>query len=367
MSGQTSDVTVQAAPAEAPVLLERRGRAAVLTLNRPRAINALTHEMVGLLDRALRELADDASVEVVVLRGAGERGLCAGGDIVAIHRDATTGGTGSEDFWRDEYVLNALIARYPKPYVALMDGIVLGGGVGVSAHGSVRVVTERTRIGMPETGIGFVPDVGGTWLLSHAPGELGTYVALTAGHVDGADAIAIGLADHYVASGDLDRLVDLLAARPLDEALGEVTTEPPASRLLASRPWVDAGFAADDVRDVLAALRERPEPEAAEAADAVAAKSPTAVAVTLRALRGARAMGSLEEALAQEYRIVLRMLRGHDFPEGIRAQVIDKDRSPRWRPASADDVTADVVSAHFEPLEPSRELDLPHPDRTEQQ
>ncbi|GAB2987625.1 hypothetical protein GCM10027076_27130 [Nocardioides montaniterrae] len=158
---------------EPTVLAERRGRVGVLTLNRPRAINALSHEMVGLLMRQLESWESDAAVETVVLTGAGERGLCAGGDIVSFHRDAVTGGRGTETFWRDEYDLNAFIDRYPKPYVALMDGIVLGGGVGVSAHAGHRVVTERTRIGMPETGIGFVPDVGGTWLLSHAPGELG--------------------------------------------------------------------------------------------------------------------------------------------------------------------------------------------------
>ncbi|MDR6176412.1 enoyl-CoA hydratase [Nocardioides zeae] len=340
-------------PAEPPVLVERRGRAGVLTLNRPRALNALTHEMVGLLDEALQAWAEDPDVEVVVLRGAGERGLCAGGDIVAIHRDATTGGTGSEDFWRDEYHLNALIARYPKPYVALMDGIVLGGGVGVSAHASHRVVTERTRIGMPETGIGFVPDVGGTWLLSRSPGELGTYVALTAGHADGADALVLGLADRMVASSDLDRLVEQLAdpsAGDVDAVLDAVAVAAPASTLTAAREWIDAGFAHDDARDVVAALRARPEPEARAAADAVEAKSPTSVAVTLRALRAARDLGSLEEALAQEYRIALRMLRGHDFPEGVRAQVIDKDRNPRWDPASLELLQDADVASYFAPL-----------------
>ncbi|HEY1133358.1 MAG TPA: enoyl-CoA hydratase/isomerase family protein [Nocardioides sp.] len=336
--------------AEPTVLAEVRGRVGLLTLNRPRAINALTHEMVGLLDARLRAWASDPAVQTVVVRGAGDRGLCAGGDIVAIHRDATTGGTGSEDFWRDEYRLNALIAGYPKPYVALMDGIVLGGGVGVSAHGSHRVVTERTRVGMPETGIGFVPDVGGTWLLSHAPGELGTHVALTAGHVGAADAIDLGLADRYVDSADLDRLVELLEQQPVEEALEAVAGVAAPGSLAEARPWIDAAFAHDDVPTIIASLRARPEDDAHRAADAVAAKSPTAVAVTLRALRAARAMAGLEQALDQEYRIVLRMLRGHDFPEGIRAQVIDKDRNPRWRPARFEDLDTGAVDAYFAPL-----------------
>jgi enoyl-CoA hydratase len=333
------------------VITERRGRLGILTLNRPRAINALTHEMVGVLTRTLRDWADDATVETVVLTGAGDRGLCAGGDIVSIHRDAVSGGKGSEDFWRDEYALNALISSYPKPYVALMDGIVLGGGVGVSAHASHRVVTDRTRIGMPETCIGFVPDVGGTWLLSHAPGELGTYVALTAGHVDAGDAIELCLADHYVLARDLPRFVELLTERPVAAAVAHVVQPRPDSKPSAHREWIDVAFRGNDAAIILARLRDRPEPAARAGYEAVAANSPIAVAVTLRALRSAREMNGLTEALRQEYRIAVRMLRGHDFPEGIRAQVVDKDRNPRWEPATVDGVSPGLVAAYFEPLD----------------
>ena len=193
------------------VLVYRRGHLGHLVLNRPKSINALTHSMVITIAAALEKWESDDSVATVLISGAGDRGLCAGGDIIAIYTDAIgtdekVGGAASASFWADEYALNAHIARYSKPYVAFMDGVVLGGGVGVSAHGSFRVVTERTRLGMPETGIGFVPDVGGTFLLSRAPGELGTHLALTAGSVTGADAIALGLADHFVTS---DRLADL--------------------------------------------------------------------------------------------------------------------------------------------------------------
>jgi len=341
--------------AESPVLAERRGRLGVLTLNRPRAINALTHEMVSLIRSALDAWAEDPEVETVLLTGAGERGLCAGGDIVSIHRDALTGSTGSEDFWRDEYQLNATIASYPKPYVALMDGIVLGGGVGVSAHASHRVVTERTRIGMPETGIGFVPDVGGTWLLAHAPGELGTYVALTAGHVDAGDAIELGLADHHVLSEDLPRLIELLESRPVSEALAHVLQPAPPSPLGKQRDWIDTAFAGDDPATILAAVQRRSEPEARKAAEALGRNSPTALVVTLRALRAAGQMNGLTQALDQEYRIAVRMLRGHDFPEGIRAQVIDKDRNPRWKPATIAGVTTAMVDHYFAPLNPHQE------------
>jgi enoyl-CoA hydratase len=334
---------------DATVLAERRGRVGLLTLNRPRAINALSHEMVRLLTSRLEEWATDPGVGTVVLTGAGERGLCAGGDVVSFHRDAVSGGRGTEEFWRDEYDLNAMIDRYPKPYVALMDGIVLGGGVGVSAHGGHRVVTERTRMGMPETGIGFLPDVGGTWLLSRAPGELGTYAALTGRHFDAADAIELGLADVVVGSASLDALVAGLEDGPVDEVIASFAEPAPPSWLAAQREWVDACFAGDDAVAIVAALEARPEPEAAEAAGLIRSKSPTAVAVTLAALRRARGLASLEDALDLEWRVAVRLLRGSpDFREGIRAQVIDKDRNPQWDPPRLEDVDRAVVAAYVE-------------------
>jgi enoyl-CoA hydratase len=349
----TPDTTPATTATAATVLTERRGpngRLGVITLNRPRAINALTHGMTLQIRAVLEDWARDDDVEAVALTGAGDRGLCAGGDIVAIYDDARTGGTATEDFWRDEYHLNAFIASYPKPYVALMDGLVLGGGVGLSAHASHRVVTDRTRIGMPEVGIGFVPDVGGTWLLSHAPGELGTHLALTAGHVDAGDAIAVGLADHYVPAADLDTLLQLLAELPADAAINEVARRAPASNLLQHRDWIDATYAHDHVEDVVTALAARPEGAAAAAHAAISTKSPTSLVVTLRALRTARTMSSLEDALDQEYRLAVRMLRGHDFPEGIRAQVVDKDRNPNWWPATVADIESSAVDAYFASL-----------------
>ncbi|MDF1479325.1 enoyl-CoA hydratase/isomerase family protein [Leifsonia sp. H3M29-4] len=333
------------------VVFERRGRLGIATLNRPAALNALTHEMVVALQSQLDDWRDDDAVQAVALTGAGDRGFCAGGDIVAIYHDAREGGTASVDFWRDEYVLNAAIARYPKPVVAFMDGIVLGGGIGLAAHASHRVVTERSSVGLPETTIGFVPDVGGTYLLSRAPGELGTHLALTAGSVGGADAIALGLADVFVPAERLPQLAATLEAASPDEAISIVAITPPPSPLLAQRDWIDAAYAGDDLTTILERLDALGTPEAATAAQSIRRKSPTALLVTLAALRRARRLPDLESVLDQELRVSVHALSWPDLAEGIRAQVIDKDRTPAWRPASIDAVDPTDVQAAFAPLD----------------
>ncbi|MFE6504900.1 enoyl-CoA hydratase/isomerase family protein [Kitasatospora sp. NPDC057738] len=340
------------------VLTEREGRAGLIVLNRPAALNALTHGMVRRISEALDTWENDEQVGTVVISGAGERAFCAGGDIVAIHRAATGGDPGAvEEFWRDEYRLNARIARYPKPYVALMNGIVMGGGVGVSAHGSVRIVTETTRVALPEAGIGFVPDVGGTYLLALAPGELGTHLALTAGSVGAADALLCGLADHFVPSERLPALLDDLAELPVHDALERHVQPVPAGLLDGQRDWIDHCYAAGTVEEILDRLRGSGEPEAKKAADRIAANSPTAVKATLAALRRARALGPLEAVLDQEYRVSCTALATPDLAEGIRAQVIDKDRAPRWSPAALSAVEPAVVARYFAPLG-ERELGL---------
>jgi len=344
------------------VLFERRGRLGVILLNRPQSVNALTHGMGAAMSSQLEEWAEDDAVHTVLVRGAGERGMCAGGDIVAIYRDMVEGdGSATAEFWADEYRLNSLIGRYPKPYVAFMDGLVLGGGIGISAHGSHRIVTESTRTGMPEVTIGFVPDVGGTHLLAMAPGESGAHAALTGAHVNAADALHLGLADHFVPSDGLDDLAQMLEDEPADVAIRAFALAPPASGLAAQRSWIDKAYASNDVGDILQSLRATQVPEASQAADAIEAKSPTAVKVALEALRRARSRSlgdkALEEALDEEYRFGLRLLAGHDFREGIRAQVIDKDRDPHWIPATLTEVTQDMVDACFAPLG-ERELGL---------
>ncbi|MBP2477816.1 enoyl-CoA hydratase [Crossiella equi] len=328
------------------VLIRVEGGVGRITLNRPKAINALSDEMLLEMAAALRGWATDDSVRVVLLDGAGERGLCAGGDIRSIHEATRTGDTGPIEFWREEYRLNAAIARYPKPYVAFMDGLVMGGGVGVSAHGSVRVVTERTSIGMPEVSIGFIPDVGGTWLLAHTPGELGTHLALTGTRIGAADAILCGLADQYVPSAALPELAALPAERLLVEIAGRAEAAP-AGQLAADREWIDTCYAADTVEQILANLYAHGHPGAEAAAKEIQAKAPTAVKVTLRALREARRLASLEDALNLEHRLVSKFLTAPDLAEGIRAAVIDKDRNPRWNPATLAEVDAATVDSYF--------------------
>ncbi|MCX5193021.1 enoyl-CoA hydratase/isomerase family protein [Streptomyces sp. NBC_00249] len=340
------------------VVVGRLGRAGLLTLNRPRALNALTHAMVLRMAQALDAWETDPSVEVVVVRGAGERGLCAGGDIRAIHDDAKAGTGLSAGFWRDEYLLNARIAACPKPYVALMDGIVMGGGVGVSAHGNVRVVTERSRIAMPETGIGFVPDVGGTYLLALAPGELGTHLALTGTAIGAGDALLCGLADHYVPSDRLDAFTDDLTREPVTEALARHVAPPPPGELAAAREWIDPCYRAGTVEEIIDRLHATGIPAAKETAGILLAKSPTALKVTLAALRRARELGPLERVLEQEYRVSCNALAHPDLVEGIRAQVIDKDRDPAWNPPTLTEVRDSDVERYFAPLGEGRELRL---------
>jgi len=332
----------------AEVLFERRGGLGVVTLNRPQAVNALTAGMASAMLVQLTLWADDDAVAAVLVRGAGDRGLCAGGDIVAIYRDMLDGGDATADFWAEEYRMNALISGYPKPYVAFMDGLVLGGGVGISAHGSLRIVTERTRMGMPETTIGFVPDVGGTLLLSRSPGESGTHAALTGAHLSGADALFLGLADHFVPSAKLAELAEALEGEAADDAVAGFAGEAPPSVLAAQQEWIDACYSSDDAGEIVRRLRAVGG-EASDAADTIEAKSPTAVKVALESLRRVRGLG-LEEALEQEYRVGLRFLAGPDFREGIRAQVVDKDRNPHWQPAALAEVSRDDVESYFEPL-----------------
>ncbi|MFF3579445.1 enoyl-CoA hydratase/isomerase family protein [Streptomyces mirabilis] len=361
-----TDDTVPATGIDDSLLLRTEGRAAYLTLNRPKALNALTHAMVRRIDRALTAWEHDPAVETVVLTGAGERGLCAGGDIRAIHEDVRNGdGTASAAFWRDEYRLNARIAHYPKPYVAVMDGIVMGGGVGVSAHGSVRIVTERSKIAMPETGIGFVPDVGGTYLLALAPGELGTHLALTGSPTGAGDALLCGLADLYVPSDSLPRLIADLAHAPVRQVLGQHARQEPPGELAAARPWIDACYAVDTVEEIIDRLLEHGGSAAKETAETLLTKSPTSLKVTLAALRRARRLGPLENVLDQEYRVSCAALTAPDLVEGIRAQVIDKDRSPRWTPPTLAEVSDADVERFFTPLG-ERELGLAASDTTQE-
>jgi enoyl-CoA hydratase len=337
---------------------ESRGALAHIELDRPEALNALTHEMVRGLTDALRAAAADDAVERVLITGAGERALCAGGDVVTLRDDVDrTRGQGAARFWRDEYALNALIARFPKPVVAIQHGIVLGGGVGISGHASHRVVTDSTRIGFPEVTIGFVPDVGATWLLTRRRGELGTRAALTGDHFGAADAIALGLADRYLPEDRLPELVRLLETEHPDVVIERLGAEAGASALEQDRPFLDRMFAGSDAAAIVERLRGAGEAGAA-LADRIARRSPFAVAVTLEALRRARGLGSLEEALVQEYRVSRHTSLAADFAEGVRAQLVDKDREPKWTPSTLAKVTPAMVEGCFAPV-PEGDLVLP--------
>ncbi len=323
-----------------------------LTLNRPRAINSLNQSMVDRMTEVLADWAADDAIRAVVLDGAGERGLCAGGDVVAIYHSAKAGGCDARKFWFHEYRLNAFIGRFPKPYVALMDGIVMGGGVGVGAHGNVRIVTDTTKMAMPEVGIGFIPDVGGTYLLSRAPGALGLHAALTGAPFTGSDAIALGFADHFVPHDTIARFAHDFTEHGVEIALERHAVEPPPSGLAAQRHWIDECYGRDTVADIVAGLRGHDTGPANDAANVIASRSPIALAVTLRSVRRAAELDTLQDVLVQEYRVSCSSLRSHDLVEGIRAQLVDKDRNPKWSPASLAAITPGDVDAYFVPADP---------------
>ena len=314
-----------------------------ITLNRPRALNALTLPMLHEFARCLDAWEADDGVRHVLIRGAGERGLCAGGDIRALCEAVKQGSDLPERFFRAEYSLNARLARYSKPISAIMDGLTMGGGIGIAGHVARRVVTERSLLAMPETAIGFVTDVGGTHLLSRAPGELGTHLGLTGARMNAADAIECGFADLFVPSANLN---DACAA---PDRLADFAQPPPPATLASQRAWIDRCYRFDTVEEILAALDAAPEDAARDAATTIRRMSPTSLKVVLRALRTARGLGRLEPCLEMEFGVAMAMMRpGSDFVEGVRAALIDKDRTPRWNPPALMAVNEAMVAAHFE-------------------
>ncbi|MFT4214294.1 MAG: enoyl-CoA hydratase/isomerase family protein [Microbacterium sp.] len=335
-----------------PVLASVHHDVGHLTLNRPRVINALDLDMIHRLTAALEAWRDDPAVATVILDGAGERGFCAGGDVRGLREQILTGRADlTAEFFRAEYALDAAIAEYPKPIVAIADGVTMGGGIGLAGHASIRVVTERSRLAMPETRIGFTPDVGGSWLLARAPGRVGEYLALTGETMDADDAVYAGFADHVVASGQVRRMREFLheglSLRRIVPLLGgdRARRDPGASRLESARAWIDDAFAADTVGGIISRLRARAEPGASATADTLERLSPTALTVTLAAVRAARELPDLRTALAQEYALVLWFAGTQpDLVEGIRAQLVDKDRTPSWRPASLALLDADLAA-----------------------
>jgi len=346
-----------ATQAEDDLIVRREGAAGIIRLNRPKAINAMTYEMSQGIDAALDRFEADPAVSVVVLEGAGERGLCAGGDIRGLYESSKAGGDLGKVFWRQEYIMNARIARYPKPYVAFMDGLVMGGGVGLSAHARHRVVTEKTKLAMPEVGLGFFPDVGGTWLLPRSPGEIGTYFGLTGQTMNGPDAIFARFADAVVPSARLPALREALTAvrsgiisDDIDEIIASFATGETSGPIAARKKDIDRWFAHDRMEDIFAELRRNDSEFAQSTLKTLNEKSPRGMVVTLKLLRLARNAASLEECLVREYRAALEVFRSDDFREGVRAAVIDKDRNPKWSPPRVEDVTPEMLAPYFEEI-----------------
>ena len=347
------------------ILFERRGAAGIVTLNRPKALNAVTHGMPLALRAQLDRWANDDAVTRIVVTAAGDRAFSAGGDIRVLY---DLGKSGQHDaalqFWRDEYPLNAAIKNYRKPYVALIDGIAMGGGVGVSVHGSHRVAGDRFSFAMPEVGIGFFPDVGATWFLPRMPGELGTFCALTGERFGIGDAITGGIATHRVPSARFDALIDGLTGTVSVDAVLAAFSEPPGEGPVVQRKaTIDRLFAGDMVENILAALdREAVSGSgnaewARKTAATIRTKSPLSLKLALAQVRRGKDW-DFETCMRMEFRIVSRVIHGHDFYEGVRAVIIDKDNQPRWQPATLADVGEADVECHFAPLGPD-ELVLP--------
>ena len=342
------------------ILFGREGGVATVTLNRPQALNAFTLGMYRRFAPMLREWADDPAIHALLIRGAGERAFCAGGDVRAI-AEAGRGISGdaaltSRFFW-EEYELIRHIHRYPKPYLAIIDGITMGGGAGISVNGDYRIATERTLLAMPETGIGLFPDVGATRFLNRCPGHVGRYLGLTGARVNAADALYCGFATHAVKRDSVEPLLDELSREhtSVEDCLRRFAVDPGPPPLAALRPAIDRCFARDSVEAILDALAAESAGGGADAGWAtetrasLLTKSPTSLKITLRQLTIGRDY-DLDAALALEYRLTQHFMEGHDFYEGVRAMLIDRDRKPQWRPATLAEVTDSMVDAYFAPI-----------------
>ena len=348
---------------EPEILFDRRGTAGLVTLNRPKALNAVTLNMVRLMMGKLEQWAADPAVTRVVVAAAGGKAFSAGGDIRALY-DLGLAGRHADmlPFWREEYVLNAFIKRYPKPYVSLIDGICMGGGVGLSVHGSHRVAGDRFLFAMPEVSIGFFPDVGATWFLPRMPGELGAYVALTGERFGAADSVASSVATHRVPSQRFPELADALCGATSVDALLAAFAEPAETPIATKRPAIDRLFKGDSVEGILAALDAEQGGDAdfaRGAAVTIRAKSPTSLKLALAQVRAGAAL-SFDACMQTEFRIVSRIIHGHDFYEGVRAVIVDKDNKPRWNPSALAQVTPQDIAQHFALLPQADEWTMPH-------
>ena len=334
---------------EPEVLIRVDGQIGHITLNRPKALHALNLAMCEAMTRALLDWREDANVLSILIDHAGERGFCAGGDIRMIAESGATDAVEAKAFFLTEYRLNHLMVEYPKPITALVDGIVMGGGVGISEPARVRIATERTTYAMPETGIGLFPDVGGGWFLPRLPGETGTWLALTGARLKAADTVVLGIHTHFVVSESVEALkVDLLMKGP--DAVADYAADPGPAPIGAHRDEIERLFAYDSVEAIFAALEADGSDWALAQLATLKTKSPQSLKVTLRQLRAGRAMQTFAKVMAMEYRLGGRVVQSHDFQEGVRAVIVDKDNTPKWAPATLEGVSDDDIDALFAPL-----------------
>ena len=334
------------------IIIERQGALGRIRLNRPKAIHALTADMCRVVLGTLGEWAGDASVEAVSIDHAEGRGFCAGGDIRLIAESSSGDGSAARDFFRVEYAMNHRLFTFAKPIVAFMDGITMGGGVGISQPAKYRVATENTKFAMPETSIGLFPDVGGGWYLSRLAGRMGQFLALTGHRLDGAECLALGLATHYLSAGALDEAKRRIAADPRDmeAVLAELSVPAPEAGILSRREAIDRLFASDRLEEILDALGKDDSDFAREQRKLLATKSPQAMKVSLKLLLDGRAMPTFEDEMRQEFAVAARVVQRPDIVEGVRAVIIDKDHAPRWDPATPEAVSDHMIDRIFAPL-----------------
>jgi len=332
------------------ILFDERGSLGIVALNRPKALNALTRDMCLRLKEQLDVWAGNDDIATVVIRGLGERAFCAGGDIRALYDSGMAGTPYALEFYRDEYILNAAIKRFPKPYVALWHGMVMGGGVGVSVHGSHRIATESTVFAMPETGIGLFPDVGGSYFLSRMAGEIGMYLALTGARLKASDMLYAGVATSLMPAANAEELLSRLSKGETAEyALDELSSPAPEAPLAGIASDIQRIFSLGSVEEIVAALETDGSQWARDTEAMLRTKSPTSLKIAYRQIREGAHL-SFDDCMKMEFRLVNRVVEGHDFYEGVRAVIIDKDNRPVWRPAVLADVREENVDIYFSPL-----------------